>query len=813
MAFAKIPKLNEEFDPKLFRFIVLRKLLLIIIIYAIFLFAGFIILRYTQPVFESKTIIQIDTKSKTQELLNIEKFTSEQLSQKLELLRSRVFIERVLSKLPLSVKYFSEGKFLNHELYTSTPFTVSYVIYNPVIYNNPVKLSYINDSLLKINYSYHGSSGEVKREANIIPGKLTKFEEFELVVHLKENGDPTHNTFRRQKSYLFEILQTDKLYETYAPKIILTVLSDAAQTIQISVRDKNPARAADIANEMASEFQIFDIERRSLSANNILEYIDFQLQNVFEDLLMYEDSIATYKRRYNVDNNDEVRRQNYLSQLNSVETELVKTQMESAMLKNVLDELNAKETPNALVLITILSGSMYQSFLQSDIDKLGELVKRKEQMLLQYPESSSFVQSVNQQIEMQKNLTLNKAMNVKNNTDLKVKELTRRYNSQYSQIFGSEYESHFNLKRFERSFTVTEGFYNQLIEKKTEFSILMAGYVPENTILERANRNGEKVYPSRKKVLLTVFLLSSFISFLIVALKYFRFDALVSVSEISKYTSVPILGVLPKYASEIPMNKFIVEKYPRSFLAESLRAVRSNLQFINNSPGPKVISITSTISGEGKTFLAVNLAGVLAVSGKKVIIIDSDMRKPTVHTFFKLKNSIGLSSLLSGQNVVEDAIQDIDKFGIKFITAGPIPSNPAELLSDERFFNLIDKLKDEFDFVIVDNPPIGLVSDAMKSLQFADYPVFVLKANFSKRSFLPLTEKMLNIYNIKAISIIFNAYDKSISNVDLEKDLVYAYGYIKSGRKGHENHYYDQDEKPKYTFYQKLLRTIRNSFV
>jgi tyrosine-protein kinase Etk/Wzc len=811
MALAKIPKLNEEFDPKLFRYIVLRKLPLIVLIYFVFLFGGYLMLRYTQPIFEAKTIIQIETKSKAQELLDISKYSNEHLSQKLELLRSRVFIERVLSRLPLSVKYFSEGKFLNHELYTSTPFTVSYVVYNPAVYNNLFKLTYVNDTLLRLSFAYHSQSGEIKKVLDVSPGKLYKFDELELVVNIKDNGANAYNAFRRQKSYLFEIMQTEKLYEAFAPNISLTVLNDAAQTIQISVRDKNPVRAADIANEMASEFQLFDIERRSLSANKILEYIDFQLQNVFEDLLMYEDSISTYKRMHKVDDNEVIRKQNFLSQLNTVEAELIKIQMESNMLKSILDELNASETPNAILMISILSGSQYQTFLQSDIDKLGELVKKREQLLLQFPENSSFILSTNQQIEIQKNLTMNKAANIKNNTDLRIKELTRRYNTQYNLVFGTEYEHHFNLKRFERSFSVTEGFYNQLIEKKTEFSILMAGYVPENTILEIAHKNGERVYPSRKKVLLTVLVLSSFLAFVIVALKYFRFDAIVSVSEVSKYTSVPILGVLPKYASEIPMNKFIIEKYPRSFLAESLRAVRSNLQFIDNTPGPKVIAITSTISGEGKTFLAVNLAGVLAISGKKVIIIDSDMRKPTVHNYFHLKNEIGLSSLLSDQNTIDEAIQDIGKFDIKFITAGPIPPNPAELLSDERFLNIIEELKESYDIIIIDNPPIGLVSDAMKSMQFADYPLYVLKANFSKRNFLPLTEKMLNVYNIKSISIILNAYDKSISNVDLEKDLVYAYGYVKSGRKGLQNHYYDQDEKPHYTFYQKVIRTIKNS--
>lgn len=769
-------------------------------------------LRYTQPIYESKTIIQIESESKAQKFLELGRITYDQFSQKLELLRSRTFIERVLAKLPLDVRYYNEGKFLNYELYTSSPFYVNYVIYNPVVYNIPFRIVYVNDSLLRLSYTYRSADDEVKREADIVPGTWVKFDELDLVIHLRPNGSHMGNIFPRQKSFLFEIMQNDKLYDHYHSSVNLTVLNEVAQTIQISVRDKNPARASDIANEMALEFQAFDIEKRSQSASNILEYIEFQLKNVFEDMLMYEDSISEYKREHNVGEIDELRRQNTLSQLNNFENELIKAQMESNILKSILDELSSKETPDALLLITILSGSQYSSQLQSDIDKLGELVKRKEQMLLQLPPGSSLFLSINQQIELQKNLMLNKAQNIKNSTDVRIKELTRRYNAQFNQAFSAENKPHFDLKRFERSYSVTENFYNQLIEKKTEFSILIAGYVPENIILEKAYRAGEKVYPSKKKVIMIVFVLASFLSFVIVALNYFRFDAIVSVSEVGKYSSVPLLGVLPKYASDIPLHKFIVEKYPKSFLAESLRAVRSNLQFISNTPGPKVIAVTSTISGEGKTFLSVNLAGVLAISGKRVIIIDSDMRNPTVHKYFNLKNKLGLSSILSEQSSVEEAVQDIHKFEIKFITAGPIPPNPAELLNDEKFDNLIERLKSDFDYVIIDNPPIGLVSDALKSMQIADYPIYVLKANFSKRNFLPLTEKMLNVYNIKSLSLILNAYDKSISNVDMEKDLVYAYGYAKGGRKGFKNHYYEQDEQPKYTFIQKLQRIFKSSF-
>ncbi len=804
MASPRIPKFNEEFDPKLFRFIFLRKLPLIIVIFVLFFLGAFLMLRYTQPVFEATTIIQIETENKAEKIFDVTRFSDEQFSQKLELLKSRVFIERVLMKLPLDVSYYNEGKFLNHELYTSSPFTVSYVVYNPAIYGTSFKLTVEEDSLLVLNYSVSDGESEQNFETELIPGQLKKLDDIELVVFLNLDDPANKEVLRRQKYFLFSVHQPESLYDKYIRNINLVVLNEVAKTIQISVRDNNPSRASDIANEIASEFQLFDIERKSMSANNILEFIDSQLETVLEDLTSYEDSIVGYKKKFNIDTIVEIRRQNSLTQLNALETELIGVQMESNILKNILDELSKKEIPDTYVLLTILAGSQYQSQLQADIGQLAELVQKKEQMLLQSPENSNFIVSINQQIEMQKNLILKTVQSIKKNTDIRLQDLTQRYNAQYGQAFGSGHEPHFELKRLERRYTITEQFYNQLIEKKTEFSILKAGFVPENIILEKAKSQGDKVYPSKQKVILITFLLAFFISFILVAIHYLRFNEIVSASEISKYTSVPVLGVLPRYPSKISIQQFFVEKYPKSILAESLRAIRSNLQFITNGKGSKVIAITSTISGEGKTFLSINLAGALAITDKKVIIIDVDMRKPTVHKYFNLQNAQGISTILSGQSAVDDCIQDIGKYNIKFITAGPIPPNPAELLNDERFETLIELLRREYDYIIIDNPPIGLVSDALKSMQLADYPIYLLRANYSKRNFLSLPEKMFQVYHIKSISIVLNGYDNTISNVGMEKDLVYAYGYVKGYKKGLKNTYYEQDIKPNLSFRERI---------
>lgn len=805
----KIPRFNEDVDPKLFRFILIRKLPLIVVIFLVFAIGGFLLLRYTQPIFEAKTIIQIETENKAEQLFDVSRFSNEQFTQKIELLRSRLFIERVLSKLPLDVSYYNEGQFLNHELYLSSPFTVNYVVHNPIMYSLPIKLKYVTDSLLTLSFMYNNGHSDVTFEKEIHPNQWVAIDNMDFIINVDFNNPDALEILRSQRNFMFEINKVEELYDRFIGNIELIVLNELAKTIQISVRDKHPERASDIANKIAEEFQVFDIEKKSQSANNILEFINEQLNTVLNDLSIFQDSITNYKRINNIDTVVELRRQNEITQLNAIESELIQLQIETNLLNRIIAELDKSETPDALILMTILSGSKYQAQLQSDITKLGELIQRKDQLLLQSSENSSFLISINQQIENQKNLIIRTVKNIKINTDLRQQELTSKFNAQFKVAFAGSNTTHFELSRLERLYSVTEKFYNQLIEKKTEFSIIKAGYVPQNIILEKAKDIGEKIYPSKQKVLLIAFLMALFISLSIVIIKYLRYNDIVSASEINKYTSVPVLGVLPKYPSQIPMQQFIVERFPKSILAESLRSIRSNLQFITNGTGSKVIAVTSTISGEGKTFLSINMAGALAITGKKVIILDVDMRKPTVHKFFQLKNTVGMSTILSGQTTLDECIQDIGKYDIKLITAGPIPPNPAELLHNERINVLVEELKNLYDYIIIDNPPIGLVSDSLKTMQIADYPIYVVRANYSKRNFLSLPEKMSTVYNIKNLSIVLNGYDNTISNVGMEKDLVYAYGYVKGYKKGLKNTYYEQDIKPEYT----LIERIKHLFV
>ena len=220
-----------------------------------------------------------------------------------------------------------------------------------------------------------------------------------------------------------------------------------------------------------------------------------------------------------------------------------------------------------------------------------------------------------------------------------------------------------------------------------------------------------------------------------------------------------------------------------------MRAIRTNLQFIDNSEGPKVISITSTVSGEGKTFVGINLAGIIAYSGKKVVVLDLDMRKPKIHKAFSEPNNIipngkGMSEILSGIESYKLCIQKSRVDNIDFITAGTIPPNPSELILSDAMDLLLDELRKEYDYIIIDNPPIGLVTDAMKNLQRADFPIYVFKSNYSKRFYIANLDFLYIDCNIKKMSLVLNGFDfsniygdKYGSKKGYGKYSTYGYGY------------------------------------
>ena len=260
---------------------------------------------------------------------------------------------------------------------------------------------------------------------------------------------------------------------------------------------------------------------------------------------------------------------------------------------------------------------------------------------------------------------------------------------------------------------------------------------------------------------------------LLIFARYLLHDKISSLNEITQHTQAGIstLGIIPKYDQKIPVSQLIIGHNPKSLIAEAFRTLRTNLQFISNTEGTKVMAVTSTISGEGKTFIALNLGGIIAFSGKKVIIIDLDMRKPKIHKGFNVENTKGMSTLLINKNTIEECTHKSSLDGLDFITSGPIPPNPSELIISKKMQMVIDELKSKYDMVIIDTPPVGLVTDGIPIIQKADYPVYVFRSDYSRKNFIQIIDRLYNENSISKLSVVLNDVDsiakKFISKVGL----------------------------------------------
>lgn len=766
MAIRKISNINDELDFKLFFFIAKKNIFIAFFIISIAIITAFIYLRYTLPLYETSTLVQLNTDNQANKILGTESIYEDDLAKKIELLKSPVFLQRVFSKLPLKISYYNEGRFLNYELYKNFPYNIEVNVKSSSIYSIPIFIKTIKNNKYEISYTLANHT-KVEKSFNINEEAIFN----ELNIKVSPNANLMQSNFSASETGSFFVVNDpNSIVPTYSKQLTISVLSEAAKTILIKFNDNNPQKASDIVNTISDEFNAYDLEKKAESANKILDFIDGQLEIVYDNLYKSETDLINFKKSNNIDSNDIKPLPTVYSRINDFGNQIVKLELEDNILSEIDNTIKKNKDLDVYKLIAIMAGSEFQGTISNLLNSLQEQLMKKEQLLYEVTANSGQIEAINYQIEIQKKLLMESVKTLKNNITSRKADLNQKLEGyQLTVNTGKGNYNTLELSRLQRLYTINEKFYNQLIEKKAEYSISKAGYVSQNIILQRSIAPAQPISPNKKTIYLSSILIGFILSLLLVIIRYLFYNDILDLNDIRKYTNAAILGIVPKYEKNIPVSQLLVDKNPKSLIAESLRTIRSNLQFISNEPGSKVIAITSTISGEGKTFVSINLAGIIAFSDNKVIIIDLDMRKPKIHLGFGAENKSGMSTILSGKDKIDDCIQQSEIKNLHFITAGPIPPNPSELILGKKMNELVDYLKTIYDFVIIDNPPVGIVSDGMSSIQSADYPIYVLKADYSKRGYIQNINRLINESKINKLSIILNS-------VQIENS---GYGYAK----------------------------------
>jgi len=765
--------INKEFNPQLLRSVIRRYWYWPVLF--IFFFSGlaFFYLRYTKSVYESSTVIQIENTDQGKEILAVENINSKNnISSEVELMRSQFLFEKAIDKLNMNVSLFSKGKILTEEMYRMSPFNVQpFELLDSALCGLPVNIHYENGTV-KLNYSFQGQnySASGKLESHI------RSKHFDVVF--KANDLQGFANSSRENQLYFTFNNRASLTQRLLPNMTIVPVDVAAKTIQISYRGNNPMLCNDIIQAVSTAFFEYDEELKKKSSDNILHFIDLQLDSLSRELKNSKDSLTQFQRNSNLPD-PEGASAGLNENMNRLRDQLYEIDDELSTLRLVSSKLKAD--PNRLEIYKLLPemlGKSFESSLSKQIQDLHELLERKEDLLFEVTAENSEIKALNQKIttkiqSIRRSMSVIQERLLENSSSLQQK--INGYEGQYFQL--PEKKMEFNrLKSLQE---LNEKYYTLLTEKKVLYSISNAGYAPTNRVLSKPFIPESPVSPNRKLIYGAFFFFGLMLGIVIIILKYLTFNEINNIEELKKLLPerVSILGSVPNMKKAMEFSQLVVNDSPKSMIAEAMRSIRANMGFINKDG--KTIAISSSVSGEGKTFVALNLAGIIAMSGKKTIILDLDLRKPKIHLGFNVPNINGISNLIIKRVNLSECIQKSEISHLDFITAGPVPPNPSELILGNSFQEILEELKLLYDVIVIDNPPVGLVSDGIHILANADIPIYIFKAHYSKRIFSERVKELFEIQQLKSLNVILNGVDSNRSG--------YGYGY------GYGSGYYEEE--------------------
>lgn len=809
----RIPTLNNSFDFGTLIHILRRNAIFSVIVFTICIFCALIFLRYTPKVYKASSIIQINENNglPLDEQSYERLYGQSSLENLIELIRSKEFLKSVINKLPLEISYFSKGTFLDFELYKNSPFFIEIKPNKTLLYDIPLNVVFINDKDFILTYNYMG----VEHRYTLAANKWHDVNGLSFYLNISDfqKIKDDKQSLQENKFYFIVHSKEGAFNMHMSGGLDVTILNPEAKTIQISYQSNNPNKASDIADSIAKTFLSYNVLVKQRQANKVIEYVDLQLEIIRRSLDSAERALKKFKKTYNVKDMldqqsltntqgttiDDINSQNIIG--------IQKIENERKALSKMQSQIASGKNINTSELLSLLSDAQSESMIVKFLNAIDQLQRDKDILLINVTENNSRIKIINKQIEEQRQLLANY---IKITTDQLLQEKSELTKTKKTKdtVKTIEYDEMKHTQLL-RNYTVQQGFYNQLIEQKSKYSILRASVVTDNVILELANEPKEHIYPKKSVVISIALILGLLISLATIIAKYLVFNEITSPEDISKYTNAPIVGIIPntKRNKNKENDRLLIENRPDSVFTESFRTLRSNLDFITNQNGSKVITISSTVSGEGKTFVAINLGGIMAFMGKRVIMLDLDLRKPKVHVALETSNDKGMSTLIVGKHQLKDCIQQsvVDKFD--FITAGPLPPNPSELILKPEFDEIINQLKQTYDIIIIDTPPIGIVADAIYSYQKADFPLYITRVNYSKRNFVYNINYLRDERGVKNLSVVLNGIETINSR--------YGYGYSKKGKTigygygygysyGWSEGYYSNNKKKKATIVTKI---------
>ncbi|MFB0938382.1 MAG: polysaccharide biosynthesis tyrosine autokinase [Urechidicola sp.] len=727
------------------------------------------------------------------------------VSDKVESIRrvlsSRSHNEKVVRELEYYIDYLRQGRFRVEDSYGDTPFLVKLKTDKFQLTNTIITIEFIDNYRFKLSVDF-GEESKVSminyqnNKTHIYDVTTPTFsEEYKLDEQINlpflnftlASVEGLGNI--SDKPYMIRFLSLDQSVSKYR-KVNATLIPNTS-LLNVSQSGPNKKRIVDYVNKTVDVLSIAALQDKTNYAFQTLDFITEQFKNTEDSLRLIESNIGKYKKSkgiYNLSLEG--------SQIFSETTGLDKNQRDLTdrleYYNNLEDYINTSQNYIDVPAPAIVN--IEDESIGEKIRVFTQLSTEKEKLKQEVTSNHPSLIALNQEIQTTKQILLENVSSLKNLLNLNIKNSKRResdYNYQLKRLPEKEQK----LLNFQRKYALTESNYLYLLQKGYEARTAIAATVSDITVLDSAKDTGQKSSKPRKPFNYMVGLLLGTLLplFIIIAIEVLD-TKIQTVEDIEVLSPIPILGVVGKKTT---INNLSVFLKPKSTVAESFRALRSNIHFlfdrkkINES---KTVMITSSISGEGKTFVSINMATVFALSGKKTILVGLDLRKPKIFGDFDIDNDEGVVNYLIGQKTIEEIIIPSKIENLDIITSGNVPPNPSELIMNSANEELMEYLKKNYEYIILDTPPVGLVADAFELVKYADVTLYVVRQGFTQKGMMKMINDKYAKKEVSNISIILN-------NFKIKSSYGYGHGY----GYGYGQGYHEVEKIP---LYKKIFRFI-----
>ena len=668
---------------------------------------------------------------------------------------------RVVDSLPhLQTEYISKGRFRTRNLYDWSPIYIEPEYISPEAYGILFKIKIKPDGTYNITEEEDLLSNSFR-----ITGKVGQLAQhylmFITVYDMNEN--------QAEEELYFRFRKKESLIDEFSAKLDLSFVMDGSSVLKLSMSSQTPKRDVDFLNKLCEIYLMSNLERKNDAATKTINFIDEQLKHVSESLATSEDDLTSFRKR------------NQLIDVGSLSVELLN---KASSYDNELNQIKLKETYltylekyirtnlNEGTIVAPTSLGLNEPMLMELVQQINDLIIKRSEL----SEKNMFFAKYTRDIENVKVAINEVVKNMQASNNIQKNDLNRRLADVQKQTENLP-EKELEMIGIERNYRMNDSYYTMFLQKRAEAQILKASNTPDNNILDKARTISVTNQGAKSKTTMIFLVIGILLPAGYVLLKELLNNTVRTTKDVDKYCVFPMVGLIRHTNS---LSPYIVAENPRSSFTEMFRIIRTRVEFIVKRKSEITIMVTSSESGDGKTYFCINMASIYAMASPKTLLVDMDIRKPSVYKRLGCENNLGVSNFLANQCTLDEIIVRPPGAEFDFITAGTVPPNAGELIRSDNLVEMFEELRNRYEFIIVDTSPIGVVADAYSFASLSDISLFVIRSNKTNKLFVRNLSNQLKADKVNNFYSILNDVEIESTSYSQYYSRKYAYGKSKN---------------------------------